>query len=136
MTPDVLPLYEPPSDVAMSQPFWDAIARGELRLPRCSVCGTWQWYPEADGTDCSGGELVWHTVSLTGTVYSHTRVHRSFLPGGRDDVPYTVGLVDLDGVDGPRLVVPLLGTVPIGARVQARFVPHGERTLLAFAASS
>jgi uncharacterized OB-fold protein len=128
-----LPVYAPPADVAMAQEFWDAIARGQLMLPRCSVCRAWQWYPDADGTDCTGGELVWQDVPLTGTVYSYTRVQRSFLPGGRDQAPYTVGLIDLDGVEGPRLVVPLLDDAAIGDRVQARFVAHGERTMLAFA---
>lgn len=128
-----LPAFEPPVDIEMARPFWDAVHRGELMLPRCSVCGAWQWYPEADGTDCTGGTLTWHRVALTGTVYSLAPVHRSFLPGGRDQAPYTVGLVDLDGVDGPRFVAPLLDDVQIGERVHARFVPHGDSTMVAFA---
>jgi uncharacterized OB-fold protein len=131
-TTAALPWFEPPVDLEMATSFWDAVGRGELVLPRCSECGAWQWYPEADGTDCVGGRLVWETVSPTGTLYSFTRVHRSFLPGGRGADPYLVGLVDLDGVDGPRLVVPLTEEIAIGERVEARFVTQDGHDLLAF----
>ena len=127
-----LPWCEPPADLDMARPFWDAIEQGRICLPRCSVCGGWQWYPEAMGTDCEGGTLEWHDVALTGTVYAFTRVHRSFLPGASAEVPYLVGLIDLDRIEGPRLVAPLVDEVTIGDRVAARFVPHGDRTLLAF----
>lgn len=124
----ILPRSEPP-DLAMAAPFWEAVADGRLALPRCSICGEWQWYPEAWGTDCAGGELVWQDVATTGTVYSHSTVHRSFLPGGRDDVPYVVGMIDLDGIDGSRLVANLDTGVDwrIGDRVRATFVDHGDR---------
>ena len=123
---NVLPRYDPPPSWELGAPFWAAIERGELALPQCSICHRWQWYPDHGGTDCSGGEFRWTTVAPTGTVYSLTRVHRSFLPRGRDHAPYLVGLVDLDGlvgvdgVDGPRLVANLedVSDMQIGARVQ------------------
>ena len=134
MTP-VLPVFEPPSEVRVARPFWEAVHRQELVLPRCSVCGSWQWYPETAGTDCTGGTLEWRAVATTGTLYSRTTVRRSFLPGGRDRVPYVVGLVDLDGVDGPRIVVPLAedaAELTIGARVSARFVVDRAPPLVVF----
>lgn len=106
---------------AFTQPFWDAVASRTLALPKCSVCGRWQWYPEANGTDCEGGVLQWHVVASTGTLYSRTRVHRNFLPGAPIAVPYSVGLVDLDGVEGPRLVASVDDDVAIGDLVVARF---------------
>jgi uncharacterized OB-fold protein len=44
-------------------------------------------------------------------------------------VPYAVGLVDLDGLDGPRLVATLDGGTAwrVGDRVQATFVAVGDR---------
>ena len=124
----VLPEFEPPA-LDFAEPFWAAVDRGGLALPRCSVCGRWQWYPEPAGTDCVGGQLRWEPVATTGTLYSFTRVHRSFLPSGADRVPYVVGLVELDGVEGPRLVANLDSDaeyVP-GDRVRATFPPNGER---------
>jgi len=128
-----LPWSEPPASIEMARPFWDAVARGRLVLPRCSVCNRWQWYPEAFGTDCAGGSLVWEAVPATGTVYACTTVHRSFLPGAPSQAPYTVALIDLDGVVGPRLVAPLTDDAAIGDRVRAQFLDAGDHTALAFA---
>ena len=125
----VLPLQDPPSDLPQFAPFWEALARSRLVLPRCSVCGQWQWYPETNGTDCTGGELRWEEVPTSGTIYSFTRVHRSFLPGGRDQVPFVVALIDLDDVAGPRLVANLDDSdqLAIGSKVTARFEPLATR---------
>ena len=124
----MLPALDPPH-FDFSEPFWDAVAEERLVLPRCSVCGRWEWYPTHAGTGCTGGELVWEDVAGTGTVYSFSVVHRSFLPGGRAHVPYVVGLVDLDGVDGPRLVASLDDRTEwrVGDRVHATFTQIGER---------
>jgi uncharacterized OB-fold protein len=75
-------------------------------------------------------------VATTGTVHTATRVERAFLPGGQADVPYTVGFVELDGVDGVRLVANLTDDPPvaIGSRVRASFVPLGARRHLVFVA--
>ena len=138
-----VPRFDPPeravADGGLAAPFWAAVQRGELALPRCSECGRWQWYPESTGTDCPGGALVWEPVAVTGTLYSFTRVHRSFLPGaGRGGEPYVVGLVDLDGLDGPlgpqdgggpHVVLSVDGDGPlaVGARGRVVFEPSGDR---------
>src|SRR3546814_7923191 len=96
--PDVPPVRGGPLDE-----FWVAAEEGKLRLPRCPICREWSWYPPPTcGTD--GVPPVWEEVPLTGTIFSFTVVHRSFLPPGTVEVPYTVALVELDGVPGPRLV--------------------------------
>jgi uncharacterized OB-fold protein len=125
----MLPVCDPPP-FEFAAPFWEAVAAGRLALPRCSACGRWEWYPPSAGTGCTHGELLWEAVAGTGTIYSFTTVHRSFLPGRREQVPYTVGLVDLDGVDGPRLVATLDDGTPwvVGDRVEVTFVPLEERT--------
>jgi uncharacterized OB-fold protein len=131
----MLPLLDAPDQPPFA-PFWDAIQHRRLALPRCSVCGRWQWYPELEGTDCAGGVLRWEQVATTGTLHTFTRVHRSFLPGGREHVPYLVGFVDLDGVDdGVHLVVNLddRHEYAIGDRVAAGFVPLGGRLHPVFA---
>lgn len=123
-----LPNFSLPDLLPSAAPFWAAVERGALALPRCSMCGRWQWYPEAAGTDCTGGTLIWEDVPGTGTVHTFTRVHRSFLPGGRQD-PYVVGSIDLDGVDGPRLVANLDDAVDlaVGMAVRVRFERVGRR---------
>jgi uncharacterized OB-fold protein len=129
-----LPHWDPPPADELSAPFWAAIEEGRLALPRCSVCGRWQWYPDAAGTDCPDGSLVWEDVATTGTLHTATRVERAFLPGGQADVPYVVAFVELDGVEGVRLVTNLAdgADVGIGDRVRAEFVDLGDRRHLVF----
>jgi uncharacterized OB-fold protein len=62
-------------------------------------------------------------------------VTRAFLPGGKEDVPYVVGFVELDDAPGLRLVTNLVdddATVQIGARVHATFADLGARRHLVF----
>ena len=72
-------------------------------------------------------------VSGEGTVYSFVRVHRALTPAMGDDVPYAVATVDLDA--GVRMLgrVEPPETARIGARVEPRFVDHGDWTELRFA---
>lgn len=132
-----LPRFDPPAGAGVSAPFWDGIERGVLKLPRCSACGAWQWYPDEMGPDCAGADFEWVEVPATGTVYSCSRVHRSFLPGGRYDVPYVVGCVELDGADGVRLVCNLDDDpeLQVGSRVEGRSIRHEERGHLVFSLS-
>jgi uncharacterized OB-fold protein len=132
-----LPRYAPPED-GLFAPFWDAVGRHQIALPRCTSCGRWQWYPTSAGADCPDGELAWTPVATTGTVLTLTRVERAFLPKGKDDVPFVVAFVELDGVEGVRLVANLEDTpeARIGMRVVADFVPHDGRTHLLFRAAA
>jgi uncharacterized OB-fold protein len=101
-------------------PFWDGVAAGELRLPRCDRCGAFVWYPEETGAHCDGAGLTWETLPGTGTVYTHTTVRRAFPPSTEaDDLPVVVVLVEPDGAPGVRLVSNLDGGEPaIGLRVR------------------
>jgi uncharacterized OB-fold protein len=87
------------------------------------------WYPDAAGPDCPGATIRWEPVDGTGTIYSHTTVRRSFLPGGRDRVPYTVVLVDMDAAPGVRLVgnMPDDANPAIGQRVRFTACDVGGR---------
>ena len=129
MTDLLLP--EPPSFAQEFEPYWAAISRGELAVPRCDDCGRWTWYPTERCRDCGRLGLTWTTVAPLGTLFSFTIAHRSFLPeGGRLSEPYAVGLVELDSAPGVRLVG-LLGSpaaeVRIGMRLRATFDSAGGR---------
>jgi len=129
-----LPHSAPPVGDELSAPFWAAIEERRIVLPRCSACGRWQWYPDEAGCDCPGATLRWEEVAPTGTVYTATRVERAFLPGGQADVPFTVAFIELDGVEGMRLVANLADGVGIGDRVRADFVDHDGHPHLLFVA--
>ena len=66
---------------------------------------------------------------MTGEVHTLTTVRRGFLPGRQGRSPFVVGFVELDGVEGVRLVANLAddGSIGIGSRVRATFEPLDDR---------
>jgi uncharacterized OB-fold protein len=99
---------------AVTQPFWDGVAEGVLRLQRCAACGRHVFYPRAVCPFCMGSGLVWEEASGLGAVHSFTVVHRA--PAEyRDDVPYVVALIDLD--EGVRMMARLVDVAPGDVRV-------------------
>lgn len=106
---------EVPSDGAnpLFTPYFAGLAAGELRFPRCDGCGRFHWYPKLRCPHCGGTALTWVGVDLTGTLFSWTTVRHPFSPDFRDRVPYIVGLVELPGAPGVRLVTQVV--LPDGA---------------------
>jgi len=131
---DGLPDFPPRLDTPLVQPYWDALRRGALALPACSVCGGWQWYPYEFVKCHADATHVWRDVALTGTVFTFAVAHRSFLPNAAPKAPsYVSALVELDRVEGvrlPVLLVNLAGRTPaIGLRV--RLAPLQRSTYVA-----
>jgi uncharacterized OB-fold protein len=122
-----LPTFAPPG-WAPVQPFWDGLLAGELRLPRCGLCGMFMWYPDETGPHCAGAETVWETLPGSGTVYTHTTVRRAFAPSTEPDVlPVVIVLVEPDGAPGVRIVGNLVGGDPVvGQRVELHVVDRAE----------
>jgi uncharacterized protein len=115
---------EPPADTGIFQPFWDAVAEERLALPRCHECGCWVWYPAPGCPSCAGTRFEWTNLSGTGSLFTFTVVHRPFLPGTSLKEPFVVGLVELDGAAGVRLVADVdvdPDRVRIGMRLHVRF---------------
>ena len=129
MTGCVLP-PEPIPD-ADSAPFWDALREGILTYQSCANCGHAQLYFRAMCKTCWSRALEVVPASGLGTVYSFTIVHQAGHAGLAGDVPYTLGLVDLD--EGPRLLARLAPEAgAIGARVRAATFAAGAFNLLRF----
>ena len=118
-----------PPDYDFTRPFWDGVAAGEIRLPRCSACRAWQWYPLPGVDHCPSAPLEWTALSPHGSIYTFTIVRRPFLPGAtKADVPVTTVLIELDDAPDVRLVGRLAdGVEPrVGMRVTAVFDHGGD----------
>jgi uncharacterized OB-fold protein len=131
---DTLPDFPPRFDTDIVRPYWEAIARGGMALPSCSVCGTWQWYPY-EFVKCHAEAVhVWRTVPNTGRIFTFSIVHRGFLPNALPkSPPYIAALVEIDGVEGPRIPTYL---VNLGARepaigMRVRLCPQRRSTYTA-----
>ena len=112
-----------PSPTADTQPYWDGLNEGRLRLQRCADCGKLRHYPRPVCDACFSMNVAWVDASGRGSVHSWTVTHHAFHPGFKPDLPYALVTVDLD--EGVRVQAQLRGLDPselrIGLPVQVAF---------------
>ena len=116
-----------PEITPVTQPFWEAAARGKLLLQRCQACGGYIWTPRPSCIECGSDQLQWTEVSGRGTIYSFTVIRQVAGRGSskafEKEIPYVVAWIDLD--EGPRMVSNVVGCaaddVKIGMRVSVVF---------------
>ncbi len=96
--------------------FYQAAARGELAVPRCSGCGAFCWYPREACPAC-GAALRWTRVSGRGTLFAWAVVRRPLVAEFADLVPYATGLVALAEDPAVRIVTRLVDCAPEALRV-------------------
>jgi len=97
-----------PSAVGLNGEFYAFLARGELRLQRCSACGTWRHPPRYRCAHCGSAAVTWEPATGRGCVFSWTVTHRAIDPAFTP--PYAILVVELE--EGPRLVGNLRGLEP------------------------
>ena len=91
-----------PAPDPTSAGYWEAAARGELALPRCSVCARIALPPTIVCPTCGSTDPRCEFVAVdgSGAIRSWTVVRDAFLPGFADDVPYVLVDVELDVAAG------------------------------------
>jgi len=117
MTGALTPVGDP-----LTAPFWQAARQGRLVIQRCGACGALRWPPLAGCPECRSRDTTWDEVEPRGTIWSFVVYHRAFAAELKDEIPYTVVMVELDA--GPYLVGRFVadGRPPaIGDRVTAEF---------------
>jgi hypothetical protein len=118
---------EPPVSEA-AQPFWDATKKGELVLQWCKHCDKVIHYPREACPHCLGTSLEFRPSSGVGEVYAASVMHRAGNPSFADQVPYVVGLVELEG--GARLMTNIVGCEPssvkVGMQVKVKWEPLSD----------
>ena len=116
--------------------FFDAAARDELLVKRCTDCGTVVGPEVRTCPSCGGVDLAGHAAAGTATLVSWVVVHHPPVPALADAVPYVSAIVELD--EGPWLIVRLVdvGDPAVGQELAVRFVrPEGSETLPVFGPS-
>ncbi|MDR7418892.1 MAG: OB-fold domain-containing protein [Armatimonadota bacterium] len=107
-----------PNPTPEMRPFWDGLARGELLLLRCRICGAWRW-PVAGCREHPNepylGNLVWTRARGLGRVLVYSVQHLPIVPAFA--VPYVYAIVELD--EGPVMPTNLV-CAPEDARVGLR----------------
>ena len=97
MSEDLSPLDDP-----VAGPFFAAIRDGRLTVQRCDACTALRWPPLPGCPECHSRATTWVDVAPKGTIWSFVVYHRAFHASLREQIPYTVAMVELD--DGPYLV--------------------------------
>jgi len=128
-----------PHPVGLNAEFYEWCARGELRLQRCSACGTWRHPPRFACAACGSDAWTWEPASGRGAVWSWTITHQVFDPDFADRAPWAIVVAELE--EGPRLVGNLRGVaneeLRLGLPVEVVFEPVAEGVaLIQFAAGS
>ncbi len=98
--------------------WWEGLHRGVLLLQRCRGCDHVQVHQRAMCGRCLGGDLEHVPASGEGTIYSFSTVYRPPSPEFKDDVPYTVVLVEL--AEGPRMLSTVVDMAPEAVRIGHR----------------
>lgn len=79
-----------------NRPHWEGAKAGELRVQRCTSCGTLRYPPARWCSSCRNEGSEWITVSGRGTIWSWCVFHRAYFKGFEEDLPYAVVLVELE----------------------------------------
>jgi uncharacterized protein len=113
----MIPMFPPAvTGNPAAEAFWAAAREKRLTLPRCDDCGHWIWYPRSRCTACRSAAVTWTEVDGSGTVFTFTEVHRSFLPAPPAE-RYLVAIVALDAAPGVRFVGNLVGVSAADVRI-------------------
>ncbi len=78
-------------------PFFDHLKAGRFTTTRCRKDGELLWPPRAVCPRCHRSELDWVDLPMRGRIYAHSAVLAGAPLGMEADVPFSVGLVDLEG---------------------------------------
>lgn len=78
--------------------FYDRLREGRLSTTRCAKDALLHWPPRTACPQCHTEELSWVDLPERGRVYAFSAVLVGAPLGMEADVPFAVGLVDLDGV--------------------------------------
>jgi uncharacterized protein len=112
-----MPRIEPPV-TPLAEPYWEATRREELVAQRCDACESFVWYPREACPGCLSADLRWAPLAGAGTIYTFNVMRKPGNPMMGDEVPYVVGLVDLD--EGIRMTTNIVGADPGSLRCDQR----------------
>lgn len=135
MTLAILPVAAkrpyPPRVSEFTRTFWQGLSDGRFLTTRCTACRKPSFPPKPFCPHCWSEPVEWIELAPRGTVYSSTVMHA--VPAYfRHEVPYRVGIVDLD--DGLRIATRLLGVeegFAVGARAEIVVLAYDDGPLFA-----
>ena len=92
---DFFPLETP--DQTRLHRFYDRLREGRVSTTRCPRDGSLHWPPRTACPSCRSEELEWVDLPEHGHIYAFSAVLAGAPLGMETEVPFAVGLVDIDG---------------------------------------
>lgn len=116
----------------IAKPFHEGLARDQLLIPWCKVCGKPHFYPRSACPHCWAEEYDWRPVAGTGVVHSYTIVRANPPTAFVLALPYCIAIIDLD--EGVRILSNVVGDgkLAIGDKVRVEFASRGDARLPLF----
>ena len=106
-----------------NEPYWQAAKRHEFVAQKCRTCGYVHLPPGPVCTNCLSEDQEWTRLSGKGIIYSYGVYHQLWHQGFKEDIPYTVALVEL--AEGPQIITQIIGCrndeLTCGAAVEVAF---------------
>ena len=90
--------------------FWEGCKEHKLEIQRCKKCGKLRWPAAFLCPDCLSSETEMQEMSGDGTLYSYVTFQKAFHPSVQDKLPYTVGVIELEG--GVRIISNIVDCEP------------------------
>lgn len=94
----------PNVDYIDHKPFWEATRNRRLEVQKCAQCGSLRFPPRPSCKQCGSLDHEWVEVPGKATLFSWTVTHVAMHPHFASAVPYAVGVVELDGGHGVRML--------------------------------
>lgn len=117
----------PDVDWEPTREYWAGAARGELRMPRCTACRRFVWYPDGNCLGCGADSVEWETVSGRAKLFTWVVLEHAFLPQYANNLPFVSGLVTLDEDESVRIPTRIVDSTPenlvIGQPLEVCFRP-------------
>ena len=133
MTEHITERTPPNPKSAHERAWWDALARHQLSLQRCSGCGFLRYPTGLFCPECWSDAFTWQALSGKGSVVSFVWYMQS-LDRRFPEVPYNVSLVRL--VEGPAVISNVLGAefgeLAVGDAVRVSYLDAKGFTALMF----
>lgn len=100
-----------------TEPFWAAAREHRLVVPRCTDCGTFRLPPTAFCWNCRSQDVEWVEHDGAGDLYSFTVMRHAVIPSVADALPIVIGVVELPGTNGCRVIGDVIGCDPDAVRI-------------------
>ena len=121
-----------PEYSAVTEPYWQAAARGRFMLPRCNDCERVHYPPRRWCPHCWRSGLSWVEVSGRARVLTFSVVHQP--PSADFEVPYVLAVVKLE--EGPQMMCNIVDCTPsevtVDMEVAVTFETRGDITMPQF----